>query len=46
MTVCRPGADPWPVIDQPNPTKIRLPASVIQVPIGVDSQLESGIDLV
>ncbi len=41
----RPGANPWRVINQIR-TKLRIPAAAVQVPIGVEDQLEGVIDLV
>jgi hypothetical protein len=46
MNVCRPRADPWRVTNQPDPATLRTPASVFQVPISVDDQLEGVVDLV
>ncbi|KAH9954074.1 elongation factor G, mitochondrial [Russula dissimulans] len=41
----RPGANPWRVINQIR-TKLRIPAAAVQVPIGVEDQLEGVVDLV
>jgi elongation factor G len=41
----RPGANPWRVINQIR-TKLRMPAAAVQVPIGVEDQLEGVVDLV
>jgi elongation factor G len=41
----RPGANPWHVINQIC-TKLRMPAAAVQVPIGVEDQLEGVVDLV
>ena len=41
----RPGANPWRVINQIR-TKLRIPAAAVQVPIGVEDELEGVIDLV
>lgn len=43
--VCRPGANPWRVINQIR-TKLRMPAAAVQVPIGAEDQLEGVVDLV
>jgi elongation factor G len=45
MNVCRPGANPWRVINQIR-AKLRIPAAAVQVPIGVEDQLEGVVDLV
>jgi elongation factor G len=42
---CRPGANPWRVINQIR-TNLRIPAAAVQVPIGVEDQLEGVVDLV
>jgi elongation factor G len=41
----RPGANPWRIINQIR-TKLRMPAAAVQVPIGVEDQLEGVVDLV
>ena len=41
----RPGVNPWRVINQIC-TKLRTPATAVQVPIGVEDQLEGVVDLV
>ncbi|KAI0247542.1 P-loop containing nucleoside triphosphate hydrolase protein [Lactifluus subvellereus] len=41
----RPGANPWRVINQIR-TKLRIPAAAVQIPIGVEDQLEGVVDLV
>jgi elongation factor G len=41
----RPGANPWRVINQIR-TKLRMSAAAVQVPIGVEDQLEGVVDLV
>ncbi|KAI9456033.1 elongation factor G, mitochondrial [Lactarius psammicola] len=41
----RPGANPWRVINQIR-SKLRMPAAAVQVPIGVEDQLEGVVDLV
>jgi elongation factor G len=41
----RPGANPWRVINQIR-NKLRIPAAAVQVPIGVEDQLEGVVDLV
>lgn len=41
----RPGANPWRVVNQIR-TKLRMPAAAVQVPIGVEDQLEGVVDLV
>ena len=45
MPFLRPGANPWRVINQIR-TKLRMPAAAVQVPIGVEDQLEGVVDLV
>jgi elongation factor G len=45
MPSFRPGANPWRVINQIR-TKLRIPAAAVQVPIGVEDQLEGVVDLV
>ena len=41
----RPGANPWRVINQIR-AKLRMPAAAVQVPIGLEDQLEGVVDLV
>ncbi|KAH9985592.1 P-loop containing nucleoside triphosphate hydrolase protein, partial [Russula vinacea] len=41
----RPDANPWRVINQIC-TKLRMSAAAVQVPIGVEDQLEGVVDLV
>lgn len=43
--VCRPGANPWRVIEQIR-NKLRIPAAAVQVPIGVEDELKGVVDLV
>lgn len=42
---CRPGANPWRVIEQIR-TKLRISAAALQVPIGVEDELKGVVDLV
>ncbi|KAH8986798.1 hypothetical protein EDB86DRAFT_3048599 [Lactarius hatsudake] len=42
---CRPGANPWRVINQIQ-TKLHIPAAAVQVPIGVEDQLKGVVDFV
>lgn len=43
--LCRPGANPWRVINQIR-TKLRIPAAAVQVPIGMEDNLRGMVDLV
>ena len=42
---CRPGANPWRVIEQIR-TKLRIQAAAVQVPIGLEDDLRGVVDLV
>ena len=41
----RPGMNPWHMINQIH-TKLHMPVAAVQVPIGIEDQLEGIIDLV
>jgi len=43
--IIRPGANPWRIVEQIR-TKLRMPAAAVQVPIGVEDELEGVVDLV
>ena len=44
-TQCRPGANPWRIINQIR-TKLKIAAAAVQVPIGVEDGLKGVVDLV
>lgn len=42
---CRPGANPWRIINQIR-SKLRIPAAAVHVPIGVEDEFQGVVDLV
>ncbi len=42
---CRPGANPWRIVDQIR-QKLKIAAAAVQVPIGVEDELRGVVDLV
>lgn len=45
MSICRPGANPWRVIQQIR-SKLKIPAAAVNVPIGTEDELRGVVDLV
>jgi elongation factor G len=45
VILCRPGANPWRIVQQIR-SKLRMPAAALHVPIGVESEFSGVVDLV
>jgi elongation factor G len=45
LTISRPGANPWRIVNQIR-TKLRIPAAAVHVPIGIEDEFKGVVDLV